>query len=174
MFWYLTACLAIFTFFHSDSPSRQFEGGQQKGGHYYCSGCGVSADRVNELDHSFRCHTISLHDRQKIVMKGCIGKSNSFLLKPKPFSGLQKSELELELGGRGIYEGKTKKELHILLDESLHGVCRVPALLYNNPNATLESLNLGGYEVLPCEPMHDISHNIENLLTELPAHIEDE
>ena len=172
MFWYLTACLAIVTFFHSDSPSRQFEGGQQKGGHYYCSGCGVSADRVNELDYSFRCHTISLHDRQKIVMKGCIGKRNSFLL--KPFSGLQKSELELELGGRGIYEGKTKKELHILLDESLHGVCRVPALLYNNPNATLESLNLGGYEVLPCEPMHDISHHIENLLTELPAHIEDE
>ena len=137
MFWYLTACLAIVTFFHSDSPSRQFEGGQQKGGHYYCSGCGVSADRVNELDHSFRCHTISLHDRQKIVMKGCIGKRNSFLLKPKPFSGLQKSELELELGGRGIYEGKTKKELHILLDESLHGVCRVPALLYNNPNPPL-------------------------------------
>ena len=45
---------------------------------------------------------------------------------------------------------------------------RVPALLYNNPNANLESLNLGGYEVLPCEPMHDISHHIE-----LPAHIED-
>ena len=51
---------------------------------------------------------------------------------------------------------------------------RVPALLYNNPNATLESLNLGGYEVLPCELMHDISHHIENLLTELPSHIEDE
>ena len=69
-------------------------------------------------------------------MKGPIGKRNSLLLKPKSFSGLQKSELELELGGRGIYEGKTRKELNILLGESLYGVRRMPALLYNNPNAT--------------------------------------
>lgn len=101
-------------FFHGDSPSRQFESGKQKGGHYYCSGCGVFADRVNELDPSFRCQTISLHDRQKIVLKGPIGKRNSLLLKPKPFSGLKNSELELALGRRGIYEGKTKKELNIL------------------------------------------------------------
>ena len=128
----------------------------------------ILAERVNELDPSFRCQTISLHDRQKIVLKGPIGKRNSLLLKPKPFSSLQNSESELALGRRGIYEGKTKKELNILLDESLYGVPRVPALLCNNPNATLESLNLGGYEVLPCEPMRDISHQIE-----LPAHIED-
>ena len=69
-------------------------------------------------------------------MKGPIGKRNSLLLKPKSFSVLQKSESELEVGGRGIYEGKTKKELNILLDESLYGVRRMPALLYNNPNAT--------------------------------------
>lgn len=75
-------------------------------------------------------------------MKGPIGKRNSLHLKPKAFSSLQKLELELELGERGIYEGKTKKELQLLLDESLHGVRRVPALLYNNPNATLESLTL--------------------------------
>lgn len=78
-------------------------------------------------------------------MKGPIGKRNSLHLKPKAFSSLQKSELELELGGRGIYEGKTKKELQLLLDESLHGVRRVPALLYNNPNAILEPCS---YEVL--------------------------
>ena len=161
-------------FFHGDSPSREFESGQQKGGHYYCSGCGAHADRVYELDYCFRCEPVSLEDRQNIVMKGPIGKRNSFLQKPKPFSALTREELESELGAREIYEGKTKKELQNLLYENLHGVSRVPALLFTNPSRSLESLNLGNYEVLPCEPMHDIAHHIENLLTELPSHIEDE
>jgi len=86
---------------------------------------------------------------------------------------MKKKELEEELGGRGIYEGSTKPELQNLLDEDLHGVSHVPALLFTNPNKTLETLNLGSYDVLPCEPMHDIAHHIENLLTELPAHIEE-
>ena len=64
---------------------------------------------------------------------------------------MKKKELEEELGGRGIYEGSTKPELQNLLDEDLHGVSRVPALLFTNPCKTLESLNLGSYEVLPCK-----------------------
>lgn len=87
---------------------------------------------------------------------------------------MQKPELELELGGGGIYNGKTRKEMQKLLEEDLHGVSRVPALLFSSPQSSLESLNLGSYEVPPCEPMHDVAHHIENLLTELPIHIEDE
>ena len=161
-------------FFHGDSPSREFESGQQKGGHYYCSGCGAHAGRVYELDYCFRCEQVSLEDRQLIVMQGAIGKRNSLLQKPKPFNALTRQELELELGGRGIFEGNNKKELQDLLDENLHGVSRVPALLFNSPSSSLESLNLGSYEILPCEPMHDIAHHIDNLLTELPSHIQDE
>jgi len=161
-------------FFHGDSPSREFESGQQKGGHYYCSGCGAHADRVYDLAYSFHCTTVSLDDCQKIVLKGPIGKRNSLLQKPKPFTALQKPELELELAGRGIYDGKTKKEMQKLLEEDLHGVSRVPALLFSSPQSSLESLNPGSYEVLPCEPMHDIAHHIGNLLTQLPVHIEDE
>ena len=55
-------------------------------------------------------------------MKGPIGKRNTLLQKPKPFSALTREELESELAGREIYEGKTKKELQNLLDENLHGV----------------------------------------------------
>jgi len=107
-------------------------------------------------------------------LKGPIGKRNSLLHKPKPFTALQKPELELELAGRGIYDGKTKKDMQKLLEEDLHGVSQVPELLYSSPQSSLKSLNLGSYEVLPCEPMHDIAHHIENLLTELTVHIEDE
>ena len=34
-------------FFHGDSPARQFESGQQKGGNYYCSSCGMLRRQMN-------------------------------------------------------------------------------------------------------------------------------
>jgi hypothetical protein len=47
-------------FFHGDTPGRQYECGQQKGGNYYCAICGASANRVYEMDYSFRCSHMSL------------------------------------------------------------------------------------------------------------------
>lgn len=98
----------IMRFFHGDSPSWEFESGQQKGGHYYCSGCGAHADRIYDLGYNFHCKPISLEDHQKIVMKGPTGKKTSLLQKPKPLSALQKQEPELELGRRRKYDGKTR------------------------------------------------------------------
>ncbi len=51
-----------------------------------------------------------------------------------------------ELNARSIYEGEKKKELQDLLKDELHGVQRVPALLFTSPNKTLESINCVGYE----------------------------
>lgn len=39
----------VIRFFHGDSPSRHYECGQQKRGHYYCSMCGAKASRVYEV-----------------------------------------------------------------------------------------------------------------------------
>ena len=61
-------------FFHGDTPARQYECGQQKGGNYYCAICGASANRVYEMDYSFRCSHISLADRQDLVLKRSIWK----------------------------------------------------------------------------------------------------
>ena len=89
----------------------------------------------------------------------------------KPFGKLEKPELLKELAARGIYEGEKKKDLETLLKESLHGIQRVPALLYNNPTGSLESINCGNYEILGFEPMHDVGKHIENVLTEMPSHL---
>lgn len=158
-------------FFHGDSPAQNFESGQQKGGHYYCSGCGVQASRVYELDHTFRCDWMSLKDRQNLVLRGRIGRRNSVKKKAKPLSRLTKQELIQELASRGIFEGDKKKELEDALTTELHGVQRVPALLFENPTDDLTAVNLENYEILVCEPMHDVSKHIENVLTELPSHI---
>ena len=158
-------------FFHSDTPARQYECGQQKGGNYYCAICGASANRVYEMDYSFRCSHISLADRQDLVLKGPYGKKYSLQNINKPFQDLTKDELIGELSARGIYEGNTKEELRTLLKEELHGVQRVPALMYHNPDLSLDEINCGDYEILGFEPLHDISHHIENIRTELPSHL---
>ena len=158
-------------FFHGDSPARQLESGQQKGGNFYCSGCGANAQQAYQLDICFSCHYLSLIDRQQLVLAGPLGRKNSLAKAPKPFQKLKKDELIRELNARGIYEGESKKELEKLLTEELHGVQRVPALLYNNPTATLESINCDKYEILSFEPLHDIGKHIENVLAELPFHL---
>ena len=159
-------------FFHGDNPAREVEAGQQKGGHYFCSNCGCHAERVNELDHALNCPIISFQNRIDAVMKlGTVSRANSIKQKLKPLSSLSKKELEKELGARGIYDGNTKQELQAKLDMELHGIQRVPALLVNVPDVSLDDLHLADYEILPTEPLHDIGHHIENVLAELPHHL---
>ena len=158
-------------FFHGDSPARELECGQQKGGNYYCSGCGAYAQRVYELDYCFRCRWMSLSDRQQLMLNGPYGRKNYLEKAYKPLQKLKKQELIAELNSRGIFEGETKSELEKLLQDEMHGAQRVPVLLYNTPTTSLESINCENYEILSFEPLHDIGKHIENVLTELPAHL---
>ena len=137
-------------------PLLDNECGQQKGGNYYCAICGASANCVYEMDYSLHCSHISLSDRQALVLKGPYGKKKSLQKANKPFQDLKKDGLIRELSARDIYEGNSKEELHILLKEEFHGV-QVPALRYQNPDLPLDEINCGDYEVLGCEPLHDIS-----------------
>ena len=158
-------------FFHGDSPSRQYEAGQQKGGGFYCALCGANAQRVYELDYVFRCPHVSLEDRQQLILRGPCGKANSIAKSNKPLQGLTKQNLIRELNARSIYDGEKKRELEEILKTELHGVQRVPALLFPNPSENLESINCANYEILGFEPLHDIGKHIENLFTELPDHL---
>lgn len=148
-------------FCHGDMPLRAFEAGQQKGGNYFCSSCGIHCDMVYCLDHALNCEFTSLEKRQKVVLQGPVARRNSCQKKAKPFYGLSKGELKQELASR---QGKTKGDLKELLVESLQGKQRVPALLINNPEALLFDFGLDNYEILPCEPLHDIGHHIEECL----------
>ena len=160
-------------FFHGDSPARQFQSGQQKGGNYYCSSCGCHAARANELDYASNCKLVSLEDRQDAIMKpGTAASSNSLKQKSKPVGGLTKEQLGREMAARGVFYGRTKQELQHLLDMELHGIQRVPALLVNDPCKSMEELLLDQYEILPTEPLHDVAHHIENVFEEFPHHLE--
>jgi len=158
-------------FCHGDSPLRAFEAGHQKGGNYFCSSCGIQCDMSYCLANALNCEFTSLEKRQKAILQGTVARRNSYLNKPKPLNGLSIQELEQELASRNIYEGKNKADLQELLVKALQGKQRVPALLINKPEASLFDLGLDSYEILPCEPLHDIGHHIENVFAELPHHL---
>ncbi|CAB3993398.1 Hypothetical predicted protein [Paramuricea clavata] len=86
----------------------------------------------------------------------------------------QKAELQKELNSRKVYKGETVDDMKKLLTDKLHGVQRVPALLYPNPLATLALINSDKYEILPFEPLHDVGKHIKNILIELPMHVSQE
>ena len=56
----------------------------------------------------------------------------------------------------------------------MHGIQRLPALMFSQPEAELADLNLNNYEVLPTEPMRDISNHIKNLYAEVRKHIKED
>lgn len=151
-------------------PLRAFEAGQQKGGNYFCSACGIHSEMAYFIDHALHCQFLSLDERQKAILKGTVAKRSIKKCPKWPFDALSKSKLEEELASRAIYDGKTKKEMKHLLSENLQGKQRVPALLINTLYASLSEYGLESYEILPCEPLHDIGNHIENFLTEFPKH----
>ena len=53
----------------------------------------------------------------------------------------------------------------------MHGIQRLPAVLFNNHALTLKDINLENYEILKNEPLHDVSNQIKNLSEEMPNHV---
>ncbi|KAL9978427.1 hypothetical protein ACROYT_G015941 [Oculina patagonica] len=131
----------IMRFFHGDGPEQQFESGEQKGGNAGCSACSGDSRRYCNLTYSFRCPHLSLADRQRIVLAGPAGKAkrNGGI---KPFKGMTVAQLKKECRERGLCGDGYKKDLQATLKEHLVGVQRVPAMLINDQERSLENLHL--------------------------------
>ncbi len=84
----------------------------------------------------------------------------------KPLDGLRVHEQRKELEARG--KTTMGKDLQEELGSILKGAQRVPTLLVLTPQQPLISLNLSQYEVLDCEPLHDLKGHISHLLEEVP------
>lgn len=89
-----------------------------------------------------------------------------------PFQKLRQEEIAVELENHNIWTDKeTKSELSNLLTQKLHGICRPPALMCKDPLKSAKDININNYEVLSCEPLHDITNIVQNITTELPFHV---
>ena len=153
-------------FFTGDHPAAQFEQGTKQGGTYKCGACGCKESMFDDQAHSLSYKWCSLEDLQSVATGGIYGKKAGAL---KPFDSLKVDELRQELTARSVSDTTLKKDaLNDILECTLKGVVRVPALLLPNPTQSLSTLNLSRYEVLASEPLHDLKGHIINLITELP------
>ena len=50
----------------------------------------------------------------------------------------------------------------------MHGIQMVPSILFNCPDGDLNLIGLENYEILACEPLHDIENHIKNVFEEIP------
>ena len=158
--------------FSGDGPARQFEAGQQRGGNYPCI-CGARAANHGNLAFCYHLKVLDFDDRNKIASSA---NSLSKLQRGNinPFQNLKKQEIIDELDSRHInFSISNKAELQEELTSLLHGIVRPPALMLSHPKKSSSELNIGQYEVLGCEPLHDITNLVQNVITELPNHIKD-
>ena len=153
-------------FFCGDKPAQQFERGTQLGDNYKCGSCGCLSSLMQDLGYALQCKRRTLASLQQLVLAGKFGNAPGSL---KPLDGLLVNDLRAELQARGMpTSGKLKDELQADLTTTLKGAQRVPTLLTQKPSQSLADLNLNKYEVLDCEPLHDMKGHLLNLLPEIP------
>ena len=154
----------VMRYFHGDGPAMQFEAGNKVGGHYSCVGCQAQTSRFSDLAYCFRANRCTLAERQRFILQGEAWKQSRI----NPLEKLRVAQLRTELEKRGVdTEGKMKPQLEKELRDLQTGTSNVPALLLNTPQASLDSLNLGNYEVFPTEPLHDLKGHMHNILAEV-------
>ena len=118
----------------------------RKGGNFFCIACPIQGNYVKTL----------------------------FLHSEKKDDNLRKLDIIDKLHQRKVKftSSLPQKELMELLLYELHGIRRLPSLLYDYPHQNLEEVNLSQYEKLQTEPLHAISNHIKSIYQELPFHID--
>lgn len=152
----------IIRFFHGDGPAQQFEAGNSIGGNYCCVGCGVKSDRIDDIAYAFRCPKLDLLQRQDFLLEGEAWRN----ICSRPLDKLLLSDLRKELSMRGLSATGKKPALEKAFDDIRQGISNFPALLQDQPEATLHSLNLQHYKVSPTEPLHDLKGHLGNIIDE--------
>ena len=146
----------------------------QKGGYYFCQNCTIHSCQTDDITCTYQKSILSYSDKQQLVISGNFGKKNSISGDTLPFEKHSQCELKTELLSRNINLSglkETKKDLKPVLGKVLKGSKRVPILLLRNPTTDLEDVCLKNYEISLVECMHDIAYHIDNILEELPHHL---
>lgn len=109
--------------FSGDGPARQFEAGQQRGGHYSCL-CGVQVTEHPNIECAMRFHFPSLTERVNLFKAGILW--NQFTLENlSPLTNLKRDDLIDELEARGVDTFHLSKlEMQEKLTTIMHGVQR--------------------------------------------------
>ena len=163
--------LDVLVGFVGDLQGRWYEAGLQKGGQYRCgAGCGCPTSHLPCYASNVGNAIPSYSELQSRATGGLYGKQIGTNL-----HYLTADKMRAELRKRGFSKEAVAAMPRDVLNEKLRsllqGVQRVPALLAFTPTAELTRYGLQRYQIMPCEPLHDIKGHVSNLLTELPHHL---
>ena len=138
----------------------------------------VFKNRIGNYEHAANLPIISLQDRVDKVLETprsqdeCECQNEREKRATKLYTDIPAEEIVLEL--HQPWQNFTCKQRKDVLQEKLsnlmHGIQRLPALLFENPKASLKDLSLERYEISAIEPMHGIGNHIKNLYEEIPSH----
>ena len=112
-----------------------------------------------------QAHTLQQEEIQQMATQGkwerCQASSN-------PLTSSEYNLLREELHACGNFEtDKWKDVLKATLKRNLRAI-RVPTIMLLNPTCKHSDLNLDEYEMLDCEPMHDLKGHLFNMNKKLP------
>ena len=123
-----------------------------------------SKDHIN-LACAFTAEVPSLQEKMTLLRQGELWQRFS-LTNPSPFANLKKSDLVRKRGARGH---DTSDESKSQLQEALSSIQRPPAFFTTDEDVSdLLIIN----KIPPGEPLYDITNIVQNLITELPSHID--
>ncbi|CAC5365492.1 unnamed protein product [Mytilus coruscus] len=143
--------------FSGDGPALQFESAVEHGNYVRCF-------NIKPLSLDERCQLATSTTSLRKLKQGIFS----------PFQNLKKADLVKELKARNIETtDKDRKQLQEDLTQLLHGISRPPALMIPEPHLPTETINILSYEILCTEPLHDLTNVIQNIIAELPYHIQD-
>ena len=158
-------------FFHGDGPACETEAGQQKNGHYPCWLCPAHFKKGNKLEYLISLPHLDLQDRCTKILDSVASEDKIASSITMLYSKLKVHEIVDELHQRRIkFSIDEKKEsLSQKLVSEMHGMQRLPSLINSDRNLLFTFLS--NYEILGCEPLHDVKQHIDNLYAELPSHL---
>ena len=160
--------------FKGDSPARQFEAGQQKGGTFFCCSCSIQRNFSAKLRYTLQSNCLSLQERINKVTQTESTLQRIRRGDVKLFYNLKKDEIIDELHQRKVKFScnLNGKDLLTMLEYAMHGIQRLPAILYKSSEPfNMRNYNIPDYEILTCEPLHDTCNHTKNLYDELPRHL---
>ena len=154
---------------HGDLPANAAESGQQYGGNYPCGNCGIHASMFDNMAYCLRRPILTFIDKHNIFFRGVFGNNKDC----KPYGNLTKHELHVvrQLAKRNLNTLGKKEELIKRLQRELGGLQRVLTLLFSTEATSMTAIGLPEYEMALCEPLHNYSNHIKNLLEEIPSHL---
>lgn len=139
--------------FSGDGPARQFEAGQQRGGHYSCL-CGIKVIEHQNIECAMRFHSPSFPERVNLFKAGILWNQLT-LENLSPLTNLKRDYLIDKLEARGEIDTFHLPKLTIII----HGIQRPPSLFCSEH---CDSAMLSIYEVPACEPLHDTSNVVQD------------